>query len=526
MVKLNKIKKLIVIALLLITSSSCSNGEIEKGEEDMSDKYEVLELYDAGSYAVFLNYDGLDMKGLEDMNKRYGSSSYDGGSYGDAEMGFACSITFAEYYNGIVGAVRNMDLQMSKYCAYEALINKGDNVKYPMWALSYTGMDDSSYEEVKTKGLSKERYDQIPFTATDAMSFGYDDNNNRSSLYMGILMRSSEVDEKGNYRWACSGTYPNAKIRCATQSLPILIGAQCVTIEQALAYVGAVDENYIRITPDIEPSLDVYTFSIETPTVSNHWFEVVAMEDSTGRHGVLEFMDNYAIWHEGADYSFNFFLQKDYLYNEDGTYKEQHGAGIGRMQATVPYLKSVKTQEEHLALMSGINYSNMTYYTEDEKNSVYYVGYDPKGNAVDWRSEFTGFDAFAAYYKFHSLNLNTSIADSKYKLWSNYLNTKTNKIEKVDSYDYWLENKDHLKCIWDMNYVLDDKNKDEVMNAIRWSGAFYSSLSVEEVRLTNSGWLTFFKVVADPMNFKVTRWFCENVTTADTYTWKEVYGEQ
>lgn len=517
---------LLILSILLITSCSSKKEEsASEGEINMSDKYKVLELYDPESYAVYLEYEGLDMKGLDDMNIRYGSASYDGGAYGDAEMGFACSITFAEYFNGIVGAVRNMDLQMSNYCAYEAIIRPGENVKYPIWALAYTGMDDSSYIDVRTEGISEERYAQIPFTATDAMSFGYDKNNNRSSLYMAILMRSSEIDEKGNYKWVCSGTYPQAKTRCSTQSLPVLIGAQCVDIEEALAYVGAVDENYKRITPDIKPSLDVYTFAIETEDMSNHWFEVVAMEDSTGRHGVLEFIDNYAIWHEGADYSFNFFLQKDYLYNEDGTYKEQHGAGIGRMQATVPYLKSIRTQEEHLALMSGINYSNMTFYTEDEKNNIYYVGYDPKGNPVDWRSEYSGTDVFGSYKKYKTLNLNVSIADSKYKLWANYLNTQTNKIEKVDSFDYWLENKDYLKSIWDMNYVLDDKNKEEIMNAIKWFGAFYSSLSTDEVRATNSGWLTFFKVVADPMNFKVTRWFCESVTTADTYTWQEVYGE-
>ena len=56
-----------------------------------------------------------------------------------------------------------------------------------------------------------------------------------------------------------------------------------------------------------------------------------------------------------------------------------------------------------------------------------------------------------------------------------------------------------------------------------WS--FYNSLTEEELRQTNSTWQTYFKVIADPMNYRVTRWFNENVSTADTITWEEAYKE-
>ena len=70
-----------------------------------------------------------------------------------------------------------------------------------------------------------------------------------------------------------------------------------------------------------------------------------------------------------------------------------------------------------------------------------------------------------------------------------------------------------------MNYVLDDANYDEIMTFQRWSGLFYCGLTPHEVSLTNSGWETYFRVVADPMQGRVTRWFNENVGLADTITW-------
>ena len=479
--------------------------------------HEVEPLYDENSYEVGLKYKGLDMQGLSDMNVLFGSEKY-GTFVGNLGV---CSITFAKYYDGTIGAVRNMDLQLSNYCGYEVFIEKGENVKYNTWALAYTAMDEKSYEDVLKEGVSDRRYKQIPFTATDAMSFGYDDKGNKASLYCGILMRSDEEDENGNYIWTCPGTYKDkAPIRCCTQSAATLIAVNCVTIDEALKLTGAVDEKFQRLFPNDDPTLDVYTFNIENEQMSNHWFEVIAMEDASGRHGVLEFLDNYAIWHEGIDYSFNFFLQKEYFLNPDGTYREKHGAGIGRYKATVPYLKQIRTLQDHVKLMDNVSYSHMTYYTDEEE--IKYVGYDYHGNRIDWRSEHAGSNPFRGYDKFKKLGLSTEAADKKYKLWANYLNTETKQIEKVDSYDYWLANKDHLVGLYDLNYVQNDNNKEEIENYLRWTGAFYSSLTAEEIRKTNSGWMTFFRVIADPMHQRVTRWFNEMIVTADTYTWKDM----
>lgn len=523
-------KKLALLLAMTMTLSlnACSQatgtGEAqpESTEAKTEAKTEAVDQYGPGSvYALYANdyrnqeiinvsYQGLDFDGLEMASQHYGSENY-----GDADVNGGCSITFAEYMDGTIGAVRNMDLQRTDFCSYQLMIQPGENVKFPIWALSYTGVDDKDYVDVLVEGMSEDHYKILPFQTTDAMSFGIDENGDKACLYCAVLMRSDQEDEEGNYIWTCSGTNPGAQYRCATQSVPILLTSQYTTVDEALKAVGAVDEDYKRIYPDDEPTIDVFTFNIETEHASNHWFECVAMEDATGHHGVLEFIDNHAIWHDNLDYSFNFFLQEEYLKDKDGHYIEDHGAGIGRYEATVPYLKDVKTISDHVSLMDGIRYSALTYY--DEENG--YIGYDYAGKPVDWRSEVSSSDVFSIYENMHdNLKVNTKEADEKYPLWANYMNTETGKIEKVDSYEYYKENKDHLKSVWNLEYVMQDENKEEVMNFIRWNGCFYRHLTLEEINATRNGWETFFKVLANPAKGEVTRWFNEDMATSDTIT--------
>lgn len=474
-------------------------------------------MYNPEDQVIRLTYEGLDLEGLENANKRYGSDGF-----GDTPVEQGCSITFATYRNGTTGAVRNMDLHLSDYSSYDITLYPGENVKYTTWGLAYTGVDEKPYKKILEEGISDSRYKTIPFTMTDAMSFGYKEDGTRASLYCGLLIRGDEQDEEGNYLWACSGTHPGAPIRCATQSVAALVATQNLSIEEALKYVGAEDEAYKRLYPDVEPTLDIYTLNVETGTASNHWFEVCAMIDSTGRHGVLEFIDNHPIWHEGADYSFNFFLQEEYLHNPDGSYRETGGSGIGRMNATVPYLDKIHTVADHVDLMEGIRYSFMTYYNEDAG----YIGCDWNGQPVDWRSEFTHADVWKSWETFNKeLGIDTSAADKKYPLYAHYINTETGELELIDSYEMYAEKREHLKSAYDMNYVQDDRNKDEVMNYVRWNGYAYGSMTEDQVKSTHSGWETYFRVIADPMNGRVTRWFNENTNTADTISFNDVVTE-
>lgn len=502
-----------ILATALLVSAGFSSANAANNK-DAKSPVDFKPMYNEEDQVIQLTYNGLDMEGLANANKRYGSEHY-----GDTPVDQGCSITFATYRNGTTGAVRNMDLHLSDYSSYELIIHPGENVKYTTWGLAYTGVDEKSYSDILKEGISSERYKVLPFTSTDTMSFGYKDDGSKGSLYCALLIRPDEQDADGNYMWTCSGTNPGAPIRCSTQSAATLIACQNLSIEDALKYVGAVDESYQRLYPDVDPTLDIYTMNVETGTASNHWFEVCAMIDDTGRHGVLEFIDNHPIWHEGANYSFNFFLQEEYLHNPDGTYRETGGSGIGRMEATVPYLDKVLTIADHVDLMDGIRYSFMTYYNEEED----YIGFDWNGKPVDWRSEFTKADIWASWEKFNkALKIDTSAADKKYPPYAHYIDTKTNELVLIDSYEKYVQNRDHLASAYDMNYVLSEEHKDEVMNLIRWNGKCYFDMTEAQVKSTLSGWETYFRVIADPMNHRVTRWFNENYLTADTVSFADL----
>ena len=491
----NKRLLLAITLCLLLSVFGCQSQEMDDGPIN----HKVSALYEKNSNVVGVSYDDLNMQGLAIANgtvKIYESAS---------------SLTFGEYDNGDIGCIKYLDLANGNYCGYEMFVKAGDNAKYPFWALTYLNENDDVYYEMLEKGIDEDKYKTLPFMACDSMSFGYTDDGDRSSLYATLLFRNMQIDDNDNPEWLSKGTCPDASIRCSVKSLPAMIAANCITVEQALAFIGAVNEDYYKVYPNTEPGLDIFVDEDDL-------FETLVLEDSSGRHGVLEIIDNTPIWHEGLDYSFNYFVNDDYLLNEDSTYKEEFGKGLGRYNATVPYLDSIDTMDDHLRLMNNISLSNLAKY--DEENG--HTGTDYVNKQIDWRSEFVGYDVFANYDNYFSLKLNTEIADEKYPLYAYYFDKDTEMNVLIDSYDKWVENKDHLECIYDANYCLDDKNYNELLNLIRWNGQFIQSLSSEEMINNNLGYTSFIKVIADPMNYRVNRWFNEEITTSNTVEFEDV----
>ena len=129
------------------------------------------------------------------------------------------------------------------------------------------------------------------------------------------------------------------------------------------------------------------------------------------------------------------------------------------------------------------------------------------------------------YLEIENTKADTSAADKKYPLWANLLNTQTGEIERVDDYDYWLKNHDHLKSIYTVDYVYDEANREEIMNTIRWSGYLTGSFNEAQLR-ASGGWQTYFRVVADPMHHHVTRWLNEDVRNSMTYKFEEIYPKK
>lgn len=492
-----------IILILTISFIFMLVGCKDKNLDTENLNHPVNALYEKNSYILSLEYNDLDYSGLSSLNNK------------TLESGFS-SLTFGEYSNGDISSIRNKDYKDTKSVGYEFIVRQGENVKYPFWGISYSNDDEKDYYEYLKNGISDAYYKEIPFAASDTMSFGYTDDGDRFCLYASLQERYDDSDE-----CVCLGTYPNAHFKCNAQSLPALIASNCITIDEALQFTGALNEDYTRIYESVNPLVNVYTSDVNVNGKSFHKLYSCCLEDSSGRHGVLEFSNNKVIWHEGLDYCFNFALQKDFLLNEDNTYKTNYVNGLGRFNATVLYLDQVLSMEDHLRLMNGISYSFVTYYDEE----LGYTGYDFKGNKVDWRSEFVYYDVFKKYDEYKKMNLDTSKADELYPLYSHYLDVDTDEIILIDSYDAWLENNNHLKCIYDIEYCLDDSNIDELTNFIKWNGAFHRSLSSDDRELVGDSFTTILKVIGDPMNYRVTRWFNEEVATADTISFSDIYTD-
>ena len=478
------LKKITVILLaFMFLSTGCKKQEVED-----TINLDIKPLSEGRSYIGRVEYKGLNIDGLKSV------SNYQNDCFG--------SLSFGEYDDGNISCIRNLDLKWDEYVAYEMIVRSGDNAKYPFWGITYCEDGKDLYLHALENGLEESHYNVLPFMACDTMSFGYTEDGDRSSLYVSSILRYEPNDSTKNV--ACSGTYPNAKYECSYQSVPSLVSANCITIEQVLAFVGAIDENGNMLFSSINPSLNVSSFSKEKDGIKYDVLPAFALEDSSGRHGVLEYIDNKAIWHEGCDYCFNYFLQNDYLLNDDGTYKEKWGKGIGRCNAISSSLGSIHSMEDHLKLMNDIEIFSVN------------------NNTIDWRSEFSDFDVFKNYDNCIKMNLDTKNADDTFPLYAHYYDKELETIVFVNSYDTWLDNKDHLDNIYDLNYCMNEDNKNEISNLYNWLLSFKNGLNSNDYIKIDNIYLTYFKVIADPMNYRVTRWFNEEVTTADTIYFDDV----
>lgn len=474
----------ITISLLLLCIS-CT-----KKEDNEIVNHTVKSLYEKNNNVVKVEYNGLNIDSIKDVN-----------DYEDMSLS---SFTFGAYDDGNIAGIKNLELDDAEYCGFEINVKSGENVKYPFWGIAYKACDSDFYYNLLENGMDDEFYNMLPFMTSDAMSFGYSDEGDRSSLYVSLIKRYEPLNDSNVL---CTGTYPNALFNCQGQSVASLVAANCVTVDEALAFMGALDEQYNMLFPSVDPSISVNSTTSKKGDIEYVNLYAYALEDSSGRHGVVEYIDNKPIWHEGEDSAFNFFIQEEYLLNEDETYKEKWGKGIGRYNALSSLLDNFKTMDEHSKWMNSIERSQMTSSISD---------------IVDWRSEFSDFDVFENYDKYINFRLDTKNADELYPLYAHYLDSNTNMIVLVNSYESWLLNKDHLKNIYDLNYCIDEANKVELTNLINWYKEFYNGLSNDEKKLIGESYKTYVKVFADPMNYRITRWFNEEITSADTINFKDI----
>ncbi len=301
-------------------------------------------LLSLGGYIYFKNNNkNNEIHGEKHMTKMIFDNVLDVGTYKKVDYKIANDLNQKLYDNwggctAIVKNVgdstiigRNMDLTVSNKSAY---VFKTDiEGKYKTINLAYTYRDYAPDYSDALNGLEDEFYNLLPFISDDVL--------NEKGLYVEVNMRNGEDD-----KFSCSGTNPNSNERVYMFSLPIYIGLNCSTVDEALEYVK---------------TLNIYS-------KKGYWNYAFLIADSTGRYGVLEFAQNKILWNEGQNAQANFYI------NEDMNKINELKSGVGRYNYVRSHIDDVNTKEDMFNLMDKVRYSQ-TYV--DNPN-------------FDVRSEFVG----------------------------------------------------------------------------------------------------------------------------------------
>lgn len=299
-------KKILLILCLLLSLVGCKQQnkvEFTKLAEYVYDLGTFTEIdYEYGNAHISENYDGWGK-----------------------DQGCSAIATANSEGNVIVG--RNLDLSISHKPGY---IFKTDvSGLYKTINVAYTCYSGPDYVDTENGNVSEDFIKEIPFLATDAF--------NEEGFYIEINMRTGEYNEDGSSKFGCSGTNPNANTRLCATVLVRYLADHCKNIEEALALIDTID---------------VYTINSD----ALDWNFCFLMADATGDYGILEFVDNKAIWLDKQKCQTNFYLTKEY-YD-----KEIYRAGLGRYDLLMSGIDSVETVEDMKELIDQVKYSYIYSY--------------------------------------------------------------------------------------------------------------------------------------------------------------------
>lgn len=278
-------------------------------------------VYDLGTYTSY------DVKAADD----YFADEYD-------DWGGKCTAVEKTLDDGTVLVGRNMDLNISNKAAY-VYRTKIRNC-YETINLTYTFRDISPDNDlIEKEGITDEFRNLIPFMADDVL--------NSQGLYIEINMREGEFFADGTAKYSCSGTNPDSDKRIYMFQVPRYVGEHCATVKEAVEYIK---------------SLNIYS-------KNGYWNYAFLMADATGNYGVVELAQNKVLWHQGQQAQTNFYIDKEM------NAIEEYKTGVGRYDAVMAGVGSVKTEKDMYELMKTVNY---------------YSVYTPDTCKFDYRSECVG----------------------------------------------------------------------------------------------------------------------------------------
>ncbi|HJJ27801.1 MAG TPA: linear amide C-N hydrolase [Methanocorpusculum sp.] len=266
---------------------------------------------DLGTYPAEL-YSDMKLNANNTINKRLLS-----------ETPALCSCLVKEMDDGSLYMGRNMDLPSSVNPCFIFRID-GSADTYATVGMGYFNLVLQTFDQiVENSAVISDYYYGFPTIASDTM--------NEKGLVIEVNMRN-ECKEIN-----CSGTNPDAEITVLESGLTLPMAMHCANIEEALAFVN---------------SLNIQSF--DNPYLN--WHLAYTLMDATGRYGVMEFVNNQVVWHEGRPgYACG---QTNFFWDLDARAANKCDMGFGRWDNMMRYYSDITNAEDMEAVMKHIWYSH------------------------------------------------------------------------------------------------------------------------------------------------------------------------
>lgn len=337
---------------------------------------------------------------------------------------FGCTSVGRTTSNGDFIIGRSMDVNYSNKPAY--ILRSNVPGCYKTIGISYNPASHlTDYEEALKNGIPQDEYNTLLFFTEDIY--------NEKGFFVEVNMRFSQMKKTGIVD--CTGTNPNADLKLSICPLVRYLGEHAANVEEALKLAETVS---------------VFGFYMKHV----RWGGGLYMADKSGRHGLLELVDNKLVWTESADGQGNYYIHADY---KD---RARVGAGVGRLATLLKDREEVENVEDMKKVIRRVRATQLF------KN--------PYTSQYDVRSDISG--------DYGADLMDTILAMCKTK-------------EDQDIIKAQLDTDGTLYITYDN--ALDDRYKDEVLKMIDEGVKPYQTMTEQELRDDGSQWLAAYQSVVN-----------------------------
>lgn len=472
-------KKKTILLLLILFISGC-------GAKKEEPEVENIKVENISSYVVRVpNYSEIN----DEKANLYMKEKFDGWTNDvkdvELEIEGACTSSAKIMKNGDMVVSRNMDLALSLSPEYIYFIDAPD--RYRSFNVTYIPDFGGNYDEIIKDGLDKDKYDLIPYFATDAM--------NEYGFSIEMNMRNAEYDfMTGEMLLGSSGTNKGANLRISSMALVRYLVDNAKDVNEALKIIGAINnETHERYG---EGQIDIYSLNSEASD-SGLAYQIA---DASGNYGVIEIADNKVIYYPKQSYQANFYIGDEFRT------KELFGVGQGRIETIMKDYDEIENIYQMIANMSKVRYSSI---------------YKPDSALYDIRTEFAGVDVFNDVEVIQDIGIKNGFKIPDYSnLEQTVYDYDTNEYIKVNYSTY--KNYPNSRPSWTSDFVLDDNNKEEVFKYANWFAEVYSSLTDYQRRELGMFFVTTHHITYNNTKQYVIMSFYENEETTEVFSFKDL----